>query len=99
VPPLPLTTGQGVVLLELHGLPAIDVFLCQKRVLCWDSPLTSKRMTDKPQAPAQSSWEDEGGALAPERKQKTSRGAEIPVPKRRVVMDALRKLVHPPRRS
>jgi hypothetical protein len=50
-------------------------------------------MTDKPQEPAQSSWEDEGGAPAPERKQKTSKGVGIPVPKWRVVMDALRRLV------
>jgi hypothetical protein len=64
-----------------------------------DSPLTSKRMTDKPQEPAQSSWEDEGGAVAPDPKQKTSKSLEIPVPKRRVVMDALRKLVQPAKKS
>jgi hypothetical protein len=56
-------------------------------------------MTDKPQAPAQSSWEDEGGAVAPDPKQKTSKSLEIPVPKRRVVMDALRKLVQPAKKS
>jgi hypothetical protein len=56
-------------------------------------------MTDKPQEPAQSSWEDEGGALAPERKHKTSKGLEIPVPKRRNLMDAFRKLVQPVKKS
>lgn len=40
-------------------------------------------------------WEDEGGASQPEPKQRTSKGLEIPVPKRRDVMDALRRLVQP----
>jgi hypothetical protein len=56
-------------------------------------------MTDKPQEPAQSSWEDEGGALVPERKHKTSNGLEIPAPKGRNVMDALRKVVQPVKKS
>ena len=52
-------------------------------------------MTDKPQEPAETDWEDEGGASQPEPKQRTSKGLEIPVPKRRDVMDALRRLVQP----
>jgi hypothetical protein len=57
-------------------------------------------MTDERQEPGQSSWEDEGGALAPERKQKqeTSKRLEIPASKRRVVA-ALRKLVRPYKKS
>jgi hypothetical protein len=57
-------------------------------------------MTDEPQEPGQSSWEDEGGALAPERKQKqeTSKRLEIPASKRGVVA-ALRKLVRPYKES
>ncbi|MGH3007182.1 MAG: hypothetical protein ACRDOS_15010 [Gaiellaceae bacterium] len=52
-------------------------------------------MTDKLQEPAETDWEDEGGASRPEPKQRTSKGLEIPVPKRRDVMDALRRLVQP----
>jgi hypothetical protein len=48
---------------------------------------------DKPQEPAETDWEDEGEASRPEPKQKTPKGLEIPVPKRRDVMDALRRLV------
>jgi hypothetical protein len=57
-------------------------------------------MTDEPQEPGQSSWEDEGGALAPERKQKqeTSKRSEISASKRGVVA-ALRKLVRPYKKS
>jgi hypothetical protein len=50
-------------------------------------------VTDKPQEQEQDNWESEGGAMAPEPKQKTPKGLEIPVPKLRDVMDALRKLV------
>ena len=52
-------------------------------------------MTDKPQEPEQDNWESEGGAMAPEPKQKTPKGLEIPVPKRKDVMDALRKIARP----
>jgi hypothetical protein len=52
-------------------------------------------VTDKPQEPEQDAWEDEGGAMAPEPKQKTSKGLEIPVPKRKDLMAALRKIVGP----
>jgi hypothetical protein len=51
-------------------------------------------MADKPQG-AKGRWENEGGAPGPESKQTTPKGLEIPVPKRRHVMDALRKLVQP----
>jgi hypothetical protein len=43
----------------------------------------------------QNDWENEGGASTPEPKQKTPKGLEIPIPKRKAVMDALRKLVQP----
>jgi hypothetical protein len=40
-------------------------------------------------------WENEGGASKRDRTQKTPKGLEIPVPKRREVMDALRKVTRP----
>jgi hypothetical protein len=42
-------------------------------------------------------WENEGGAVdpEPEPKQKTLRGYEIPVPTRKQVFDALRKVAKP----
>jgi hypothetical protein len=52
-------------------------------------------VTDKPQEPEQDDWENEGGASSPEPRQKTAKGLEIPVPKRRDVMDTLRKLIQP----
>lgn len=52
-------------------------------------------MTTKAQDDKQGDWEDEGGATAPEPKQTTPKGLEIPVPKRREVMDALRWVVKP----
>jgi hypothetical protein len=51
-------------------------------------------VTDKPQEP-QTNWEDEGGAVEQEAKQKTDKGLEIPVPKRRDLMDAFRKVIKP----
>jgi hypothetical protein len=56
--------------------------------------LTSPCVTDNPQEPRRR-WENEGGALGPEPKQTTTKRLEIPVPKRRHVIDALRKLVQP----
>jgi hypothetical protein len=50
-------------------------------------------MSDQPQDPAQTDWESEGGAVAPEPKQMTPKGLEIPVPKRRDLMDSFRKIV------
>jgi hypothetical protein len=55
-------------------------------------------VTDKPQEPSQTDWEDEGGTPAPEPKQKTSKGLEIPVPKRSEVMDAFKKIIRAPKR-
>ena len=52
-------------------------------------------MTAKKQEQQQSDWEDEGGSTAPEPRQKTPKGLEITVPKRREVMDALRWVVKP----
>jgi hypothetical protein len=40
-------------------------------------------------------WENEGGASKRDRTQKTPRGLEIPVPKRRKVIDALRQVTRP----
>jgi hypothetical protein len=52
-------------------------------------------VSDKPQE----DWDNEGGASAPEPTQKTPKGLEIPVPKRKDVMGALRKLVQPAKKS
>lgn len=46
----------------------------------------------------QGNWENEGGASAPE-EQTTPKGLEISVPKRKDIVDALRKLVHPVKKS
>jgi hypothetical protein len=57
-------------------------------------------VTKTPQEPTQDDarslarWENEGGASRRDRTQKTPKGSEIPVPKRREVMDALRKVAH-----
>ncbi len=51
-------------------------------------------MTGDTQDP-QTDWAGESGAPESEPQQKTPKGLEIPVPKRRDVMDALRKLVQP----
>lgn len=50
-------------------------------------------MTVKKQEEQQSDWEDEGGASAPEPKQKTPKGLEIPVPTRDEIMDVFRRFV------
>jgi hypothetical protein len=60
--------------------------------------LTSPCMSEQPQDPAQTDWEGEGGAAAPEPKQTMPKGLEIPVPKRRDLMDAFRKIVHAPKK-
>jgi hypothetical protein len=58
-------------------------------------------VTKKPQEPTQDDarslarWENEGGASKRDQTQKTPEGLEIPVPKRREVMDALRKVTRP----
>jgi hypothetical protein len=52
-------------------------------------------VTEPTQDPAQTDWEGEGGALAPEPKQKTPKGLEIPVPKRKELMDAFRRVIKP----
>lgn len=52
-------------------------------------------MTDKKQDDQKTDWEDEGGATAQESKQTTPKGLEIPVPKRKDVDAALKKLVQP----
>jgi hypothetical protein len=58
-------------------------------------------VTGDKQEASQRDWEDEGGTLAPEPKQTTPEGLEIPVPKRREFKDALRKMFQPdkPRRK
>jgi hypothetical protein len=50
-------------------------------------------MTDKTQ---EDDWEDEGGSSSSSPTQKTPKGLEIPVPKRRDLMDAFRKIVGAP---
>jgi hypothetical protein len=52
-------------------------------------------VTTGAQGDEQSDWEDEGGATAPEPTQKTPTGSEIPVPKRKDVDAALKKLAQP----
>jgi hypothetical protein len=56
-------------------------------------------MAEKPPADQQNDWEDEGGSPAPEPKQTTPEGLEIPVPKREDVMDALSKVAKPKPKS
>ena len=51
-------------------------------------------MTDKPQEQL-ADWEGEGGTPAPEPKQKTPRGLEIPLPKRESIFQAFRKVIKP----
>jgi hypothetical protein len=53
-------------------------------------------MASDKQEPAQTDWESEGGASAPEPKQRTPKGLEIPVPKRKDLMDAFRKIIGVP---
>jgi hypothetical protein len=50
-------------------------------------------MSGDTQDPSQTDWEGEGGASAPEPKQKTPKELEIPAPKRRDLLDAFRKIV------
>ena len=50
-------------------------------------------MGGKPQEPSQTDWEGEGGAIEPAPKQKSLPGAEIPVPKRRDLIAAFRKII------
>lgn len=51
-------------------------------------------MTDKKQdEEQQNDWEGEGGAPAPEPKQTTPKGLEIPVPTRDEIMDVFRRFV------
>lgn len=50
-------------------------------------------MADKPPADPHTDWEDEGGATAPEAKQTTPKGLEIPVPTRDEIMDVFRRFV------
>jgi hypothetical protein len=52
-------------------------------------------VTDKAQEPEQDDWESEGGSLAPEPRQTTPKGLEIPVPKRKDLMNAFRRIVQP----
>jgi len=50
-------------------------------------------MTDKTQDEQKDDWEDEGGTPAPEPKQTTPKGLEIPVPTRDEIMDVFRRFV------
>ncbi|MGH3082742.1 MAG: hypothetical protein ACRDNP_01560 [Gaiellaceae bacterium] len=43
----------------------------------------------------QQDWENEGGSIEPELKQKTPKGDEIPAPKRSGLMDVFRKIIQP----
>jgi hypothetical protein len=52
-------------------------------------------VTEQPQE----DWDNEVGASGPEPMQKTPKGLEIPVPKRKDVMASLRKLVQPEKKS
>ena len=53
-------------------------------------------MAGESQDSTQTDWEGEGGALKPEPTQTTPKGLEIPVPKRKELMDAFRKIVGAP---
>ena len=52
-------------------------------------------MSDKTQEDAEGDWEDEGGSPAPEPPQKTSKGSEIPVPRRKAIVAGFRRIVAP----
>ena len=56
-------------------------------------------MAEKSQDTPQTDWEDEGGSLAPEPKQRTRNGLEIPVPKRKDFTDALKKMARSMKRK
>jgi hypothetical protein len=49
-------------------------------------------MGDETQDPSETDWEGEGGASQPAPTQRTPKGLEIPVPKRKDLMDAFRKI-------
>ena len=55
-------------------------------------------MSGDTQDPSQTDWEGEGGATEPAPTQRTPKGLEIPVPKRRDLMDTFRKIVQPVKR-
>jgi hypothetical protein len=55
-------------------------------------------MGDETQDPSQTDWEGEGGSIESESKQTTAKGLEIPIPKRKELMDAFRKIVQPAKR-
>jgi hypothetical protein len=61
--------------------------------------VTSPWMADKPQEPAETDWEGEGGSVEPEPKQTTPKGLEIPVPTRGSVFKAFQKLVGKPQKG
>jgi hypothetical protein len=44
-------------------------------------------------------WENEGGASKREPTRKTLKGLEIPVPKRKNVLDALRRIARPAKKT
>ena len=56
-------------------------------------------MSGKPQEPEQNDWESEGGSVAPEPTQKTSKGLEIPVPTRGSIFAAFKKIVGKPQKG
>ena len=51
------------------------------------------------QRAAKDRWENEGGKPAAERTQTTREGLGIPVPKRNEVMDAVKKVAQPVKKS
>ena len=48
---------------------------------------------------AQTDWENEGGSAAPESKQTTPKGLEIPVPTRGSIFAAFKKIVGKPQKG
>ena len=53
-------------------------------------------MTDEPEDASQTDWEDEGGAIKPEPTQETPKGLDIPVPTRKSIFAAFKKIIGPP---
>jgi hypothetical protein len=53
-------------------------------------------MSEDKQDPQQTASESDGGAEEPEPAQTTPKGLEIPIPKRKDLMDAFRKIVRAP---
>lgn len=60
---------------------------------------SQRREPTQDDARSLSRWENEGGASKREPTQKTPKGLEIPVPKRKDVLGALRRIARPEKKT